>query len=183
MSKVGKALIKIADKVKVSLCKDNEIKAIGPKGELSLKLLKGVTASVVENFVKVEINDKYASPAVYGLSRALLNNIVTGVSCGFEKKLEIIGVGYKAELKGQLLSLSLGYSHSISFLLPEEVTGKVELSQTKSHLLTLYSIDKQLLGFVAAEIKKIRPVEPYKGKGIRIEGEYVRRKAGKSSKK
>lgn len=184
MSKVGKASIKLNKDVKVSVSKERVVTAIGPKGELSTKLLPGIDVKISENEINVLLeNSEEASPATHGLIRSLINNIVCGVSTGFEKKLEIIGVGYKADLDSKILNLSLGFSHGYSVVLPKEIDAKVEITPTKTHIITLSSIDKQLLGFVAAEIKKLRPVEPYKGKGIRISGEYVRRKAGKSGAK
>jgi large subunit ribosomal protein L6 len=121
--------------------------------------------------------------ALHGLYRSLINNMVVGVSEGYTKKLELVGVGYKATNKGNVLELNLGYSHNIYFMVPEEVTVTTETAKGKNPIVTLQCTDKQLIGHVAAEIRSLRKVEPYKGKGVRFVGEIVRRKAGKAGAK
>jgi large subunit ribosomal protein L6 len=154
------------------------VKVKGPKGELSMALVNGVSLAVTETeaVVKLERDDKQAN-AVYGLTRAMLANLVHGVGQGFSKSLEIQGTGYRAALDGKKLVLQLGYSHPVEFPVPEGVQIKVD-SPTK---LTVSGADKQQVGQVAAHIRGFRPPEPYKGKGVRYEGEYIKRKAGKSA--
>lgn len=177
MSRIGKAPIKLPEKVSVSL--DNGTVTVkGPKGSLGMVLPALVQAAVVEG--AVEVTRKGADPesrAQHGLVRNLIHNMVQGVSEGFTKKLEINGVGYRAEVKGKDLVLSLGFSHPVNFAIPEGVLIKVN-KQTE---LMIEGIDKQLIGETAARIRRLRPPEPYKGKGIKYAEEVVKRKAGKSA--
>lgn len=184
MSRVGKKAIKI-EGVNVSTTDNNNVVIKGPKGELKLQLDQNIKFSNLGTELSLELFDanQPGASAIHGLYRALLANIVLGVTQGYKKTLELIGVGYKAGLSGSALELALGYSHSIFFVLPSEVKAKVEISTEKVYIIHLESIDKQLLGQVAAKIQSLRKLEPYKGKGVRIKGQFVRRKAGKSGSK
>ncbi len=177
MSRVGRKPIDVAKGVTVSL-KDRQINVKGPKGELSASVHPSIKVEIKDNQVQfVRKNDEKQNRALHGLWRALVQNMVTGVTEGFTKKLEIVGVGYRAEMKGKKLQLLLGYSHPILFGPPEGV--KIEAPTQTSIMIS--GIDKQLVGLVAAKIRSFRPPEPYKGKGVKYEGEYVRRKAGKAA--
>jgi large subunit ribosomal protein L6 len=182
MSKVGTLPINILDGVKVEI-ENNLIKVSGPKGFLSMNTFSGFEIDIKENIISI-IKKEDGSKAIHGLFRSLLNNKIIGVSVGFSKKLNVVGVGYKVELKANnSLNFSLGYSHTICFVLPKEIKAKVELDAKKNYNILLESIDNQLLGFIANKIKFLRKVEPYKGKGIHIDGEYIRRKVGKTGSK
>lgn len=178
MSRIGKLPVLIPSGVNVEL-QGRTIKVVGTKGTLEYTHTKSVSVEQHENqlVVKPKANDVNAS-AQYGLTRTLLNNMVIGVSEGFERRLEINGVGYRANVSGRNLTLSLGYSHPIEFKLPEGVEAKVE-----SNVIILSSADKQLVGQAAAEIRAKRKPEPYKGKGIKYAEEHIRRKAGKTATK
>jgi large subunit ribosomal protein L6 len=175
MSRIGKKPVVVPKGVTVTL-KGAEIAVKGPKGELkrSVPPLVKVTVTSAEVTVAREENDG-ASRAQHGLMRALLQNMVLGVTQGFERKLEINGVGYKAEIAGEKLTLSLGYSHPIVFPLPKGVSAKVE-----KNVLALSGIDKELVGETAAKVRSFRPPEPYKGKGVKYMEEVIRRKVGKT---
>lgn len=177
MSRIGKQPIPIPSGVNV-VRDGNQIKVKGPKGELSMRLLPGIALEEGDSALalKLERGDR-EGPAMYGLSRALLANMVKGVSEGFSRTLEIQGTGYRANMKGKTLELLLGFSHPIEFAVPEGIEIAVE-SPTR---LVVKGIDKQRVGQVAADIRGFRPPEPYKGKGVRYEGEHIRRKAGKSA--
>jgi large subunit ribosomal protein L6 len=171
--------IAVPDKVKVAVDGQN-VNVEGPKGKLSLEAHPMMKISVNDGQVIVERpDDSGQAKSLHGLTRSLINNMVVGVTSGYEKKLQIHGVGYRAEMKGSSLNMNLGFSHPVNFPLPEGVSGKVE-DKTK---INLESIDKQLLGATAAKIRSFRPPEPYGGKGIRYADEYVRRKEGKSGAK
>jgi len=175
MSRVGKKPIPIPDKVKVSI-KDRHVAVEGPKGNLELDVAPPITVKKEDNDIIVtRPNDARRNRAFHGLTRALIANMVRGVSEGFEKKLEIQGVGYRAVAQGKALNFQLGYSHPILFEPPEGVDLSVDRS-----IVTVSGIDKQAVGQVAAQIRGLRKPEPYKGKGIRYVGEHVRRKAGKT---
>jgi large subunit ribosomal protein L6 len=177
MSRIGKQPIPIPKEVKIDLS-DELLKVKGPKGELSQKINSGVTVHMEEDHLEVRVDDKLKnSKAMHGLFRALIANMVTGVSQGYERALEIVGVGYRAEVSGRTAVFHLGYSHPINFPLPDGIDAKVE--KTK---VILSGIDKGLLGETAAKIRALRKPEPYKGKGIRYENEMIRRKAGKTAK-
>ncbi|MGA2297903.1 MAG: 50S ribosomal protein L6 [FCB group bacterium] len=179
MSRIGKKPINIPDKVQISL-KDGVVKTKGPKGELDFTLPEGINCNVENNILTVvRPNDEKKIRSLHGLCRSIIANNVEGVSNGFSKTLQIIGVGYKAELKGKKLLLALGYSHPILILPPEGI----EFLSPNPNTIIVNGIDKQLVGEVSAIIRKMRPPEPYKGKGIRLENEYVRRKAGKTTSK
>ncbi len=174
MSRIGKQPIKIPEGVNVEI-KENEVYVKGPKGELSLALRPEIAVEIKDGqlLVKVKEQNKETS-ALWGLFRSLINNAVEGVSKGFEKQLEIQGVGYKAVPSESGLTLELGFSHSIEFKKPEGIDFDV-----KKNIITISGIDKQIVGQTAAEIRALKPPEPYKGKGIRYVDEQVRRKAGK----
>ena len=152
------------------------VKVKGPKGELSVKLVREVSAKVDEHGITVTPDkDQERSAQMWGLSRSLVNNLVTGVTTGFTQKLEIQGVGYRAAVQGKNLNLQLGFSHDVAYPIPAGIT----ITSEKPTQISVSGIDKQLVGQVAAEIRSYRRPEPYKGKGVRYEGEYVRRKEGK----
>lgn len=179
MSRIGKKLIEIPKGVNVTF-EENIIRVKGPLGELNYQLHSEIKMNLEEGKITFarESDEKHVR-ALHGLSRALTANMVQGVSKGFEKKLIIEGVGYKAELKGTKLFLSLGYSHPILIIPPQGIS--FELANANN--INVKGIDKQLVGLVASKIRDLRPPEPYKGKGVRYEGEYIRRKAGKTSSK
>ena len=177
MSRIGKQSIKIPAGVKVSQ-KDNTFNFEGPKGKLSHSLPAGVKAKVEGDHIVVTRDDSIeGAAALHGLTRTLLANCVHGVHSGYTKGLEINGVGYRAAVQGQALNLTLGFSHPVNFTLPAGISAKVD-ANTK---IAITGADKQLVGAVAAEIRGLKPVEPYQGKGIRYAGEFVRRKAGKAA--
>lgn len=176
MSRVGKMPIVVPETVKV-VFEGAEVRVQGPKGTLSHSIPEGVTVEVDGDNLHIRrANDTKSVRALHGLTRKLLANMVEGVSQGFRKVLEINGVGYRAELKDQSLHLTLGFSHPVVFPLPEGVSASVE----RQTVITLECHDKQVLGQAAAEVRRFRPPEPYKGKGIRYQGELVQRKAGKA---
>ncbi|MCS6967109.1 MAG: 50S ribosomal protein L6 [Cytophagales bacterium] len=184
MSRIGNKPIALPAGVSVQIAADNTVTVKGPKGTLSQKIDPDISVKVEEGKILVQRpTDQKRHKALHGLYRALLNNMVIGVSQGFKKQLELIGVGYKAEAKGQLLQLSLGYSHGIVFAVPNEVKVTAETPKGKAPLITLESIDKQLLGQIAAKIRSFRKPEPYKGKGVKYVDEVIRRKAGKTAAK
>ncbi|MBI5867035.1 MAG: 50S ribosomal protein L6 [candidate division Zixibacteria bacterium] len=177
MSRIGKKPIPIPAGVQVTV--DGDIVRVkGPKGELHQSFLPGISVSITDGIITVErSNDHRSMRALHGLTRALIANMITGVSHGFRRVLEIVGVGYKAELNGKRLNLVVGYSHPILITPPDGVNFVVE-NPTR---FAVEGISKQLVGEVAARVRRYRPPEPYKGKGIRYEGEHVRRKAGKTA--
>ncbi|MSO39798.1 MAG: 50S ribosomal protein L6 [Ilumatobacteraceae bacterium] len=180
MSRIGKALIPVPSGVDVSI-NANSVTVKGPKGSLSRDLVGGITVRQDEgNLVVERPNDERESRSLHGLSRALLSNMVVGVTTGFAKELEIVGVGYRAELKSPtLIRLNLGFSHPVDVEAPQGVSFEVPV-QTR---VIIKGIDKEAVGQVAANIRSIRKPEPYKGKGVRYQGEKILRKAGKAGKK
>lgn len=179
MSRIGKSPVEIPDKVNVEI-EGRLVRAIGPLGKLEISLRPEIIVEKQDNKLIVNrTGDDRKSRSLHGLSRTLVNNIVNGVNKGFEKRLEIQGVGYRAALDGKNLNLSLGYSHPVKIEPPEGIQIKLE-GNTK---VIVFGADKQLVGDIAALIRSKRPPEVYKGKGIRYEGEYVRKKAGKAGKK
>ena len=182
MSRVGKLPIKLPQGVTLSVRPDNTVTVKGPNGELH---------QAVDPDIKVEVNNNeviFTRPteqkrhkSLHGLYRSLINNMVQGVSTGYKIELEVVGVGYKAEAKGQILEMSLGYSHDIHFQIPAEVKVESRTERRSNPVITLTSSDKQLIGQVAAKIRSFRAPEPYKGKGIKFVGEVLRKKAGKSA--
>jgi large subunit ribosomal protein L6 len=184
MSRIGKAPISIPGNVKIEVGKGNLIKVKGPKGELVQKFDTDLGFSQENDIITVtRPTDQKRHKSSHGLSRALLYNMVYGVSEGYTKTLELVGVGYRASNTGNLLELSLGYSHPVMFMLPDEVSLNTVTEKGAPPRVVLQSIDKQLIGQVAAKIRAFRKPEPYKGKGIRFMGEEIRRKAGKTSGK
>ena len=181
MSRIGKAIITVPSNVTITE-KDGVVTVKGPKGELSQELKEGITLEQKDGELTVSRpSDSKQHRALHGLYRALINNMVVGTANGFEKKLELVGVGYRASHTGQKLELALGFSHGIVLELPKEVVIDTLSEKGKNPIITLTSYDKQLLGMVAAKIRSFRKPEPYKGKGVRFVGENVRRKAGKSA--
>ncbi|MBI1922044.1 MAG: 50S ribosomal protein L6 [Geobacter sp.] len=179
MSRIGKLPIEIPQGVKIS-CTGNLIKIDGPKGTLSRNLPDYVQIEVSDKSIQVSReSDSLKSRSAHGLARTLINNMVVGVTKGFERVLDINGVGYRAEAKGDVLNLSLGYSHPVNFTLPQGITVEVE----KMTKITVKGIDKELVGQTAAKIRAYRGPEPYKGKGIKYADETILRKAGKTGKK
>ncbi|MDX2064036.1 MAG: 50S ribosomal protein L6 [Bacteroidia bacterium] len=183
MSRIGKQPIALPKGVTITRTPDM-VAVKGPKGELKQALSPDFTLEVAEAELSVQRpTDQKRHRALHGLYRALIQNMVVGVSEGYETRLELVGVGYRAEVKGNRIEFALGYSHPIVLVLPEEIKAEVELVKGKAPVLILRCIDKQLLGLVVAKIRSLRKPEPYKGKGIRFLGEIVRRKAGKTAGK
>ena len=183
MSRIGKKPIEAVNGVAVSV-KDNIVTVKGPKGELTQEIDRDITIEIKDGILTVgRPTDQIRHRAMHGLYRSLISNMVKGVTEGYSKKLELVGVGYKAANQGNLLDLALGYSHNIVLEVPKEL--KVTTSQEKGQnpMILLESIDKQLLGQVCAKIRSLRKPEPYKGKGVKFAGEVLRRKAGKSAGK
>ncbi len=176
MSRVGKAPINVASGVKIDL-KGQLLKVEGPKGKLSFELPSGITVKVEGTELKVVKDDTLETTALQGVSRTQVQNMVTGVTTGFTRELDIVGVGYRAAVKGNVLSLTVGYSHAVDFKLPEGIQAKVE---SNTHVV-LTGYDKMLIGMVADKIRGVRPPEPYQGKGIRYTNEHIIRKAGKAA--
>ncbi len=176
MSRVGKAPIKIASGVKIDI-KGELLKVEGPKGKLSFNLPTGVTLKVDAQEIKVVNDADSESTALQGVIRTQVQNMVTGVSTGFTRELDIVGVGYRAATKGNVLSLTVGFSHVVDFKLPDGIQAKVE---NNTHVV-LSGSDKMVIGMVADKIRGIRPPEPYQGKGIRYTNEHIIRKAGKAA--
>jgi large subunit ribosomal protein L6 len=183
MSRIGILPIDLPAGVTVEVNSDNLVTVKGPKGELKQKLDKNITVKVEENQVIVSRStEEQEHRSKHGLYRSLLNNMVVGVSEGYTIQQELVGVGYRAEVKGNnTLELALGYSHDIMIKMPPEVKVEAKTERRANPIITLTSIDKQLIGQVAAKIRSFRPPEPYKGKGIKFVGEQIRRKAGKSA--
>jgi large subunit ribosomal protein L6 len=184
MSRIGKSPIKLPSNVTVIVSDTGLVHVSGTRGTLSQLVDPAVAVKVEEGTVVLERkSNQRAHEALHGLYRSLLQNMVIGVSEGYQKVLELVGVGYKASVQDGVLELSLGYSHGIFFIVPEEIAVRAEMVKGKNPLIYLEGIDKQLIGQVAARIRMLRKVEPYKGKGIRFLGEHIRRKAGKSATK
>jgi large subunit ribosomal protein L6 len=182
MSRIGILPIDLPSGVTVTVSDTNEVKVKGPKGEISQQVDPEIKVKIKENQVIVERpSDEKRHKSLHGLYRSLVNNMVVGVSEGYTLKQELVGVGYRAEAKGQVLEMSLGFSHDIHFLIPEEVKVEAVQERRQNPIITLTSVNKQLIGEVAAKIRSLRPPEPYKGKGIKFVGEQLRRKAGKSA--
>jgi large subunit ribosomal protein L6 len=184
MSRIGKSPVNIASGVNVTVGADNVITVKGPKGELKQAVDRDIKVEVKGDTVEfVRPTDQIRHKAMHGLYRALVNNMVKGVTEGYSKKLELVGVGFKATNQGNLLDLSLGFSHNIVFEIPKELKVTTAQEKGQNPMVTLESIDKQLLGQVAAKIRSLRKPEPYKGKGVKFAGEVLRRKAGKAAGK
>ena len=182
MSRVGNLPIEIVDKVHIDIGKNNMVKVKGPKGELSLQVDPEIKLTLNDGRLLItRPTDQKRHKEIHGLYRALLMNMVTGVSEGYRRELEVIGIGYRALLENGVLELALGYSHPIYFVPPEGVSLTVDIKRGRNTFIMVEGIDKQMVGQVAAKIRSLRPPEPYKGKGVRYTNEYVRRKAGKTA--
>ncbi len=182
MSRIGNLPIELPEGVSVEVSDANLVKVKGPKGELEQQVSPELTIKLEADELKIERpSDEKEHKAMHGLYRSLINNMVTGVSKEYEIKLELVGVGYRAEAKGQILELSLGYSHDFMIELPVEIKLRAETQKRSNPIITLSSIDKQLLGHIASKIRALRKPEPYKGKGVKYVGEHIRRKAGKTA--
>ncbi|MCF8293803.1 MAG: 50S ribosomal protein L6 [Chitinophagaceae bacterium] len=184
MSRIGKKPVEIPSGVTISVTPANEIIVKGPKGELRQLVDRDIILDIKEGTLEVgRPTDQIRHRAMHGLYRSLVANMVKGVTDGFTRKLELVGVGYKAVNQGNVLDLALGYSHNIIFEIPSELKVSTETLKGSNPMITLEGTDKQLLGAVAAKIRSLRKPEPYKGKGVKYEGEYIRRKAGKAAGK
>ena len=183
MSRIGKLPVNLPAGVTAELLPGNVVKVKGPKGEMSQKVDPDITVTIEGTEIKfTRPTDQPRHRSMHGLYRALVNNMVVGVSEGFTIKQEFVGVGYRVEAAGQMLTFSLGYSHSIQLMLPKEITAETpQVKKGENPLLVLKSCDKQLVGQVAAKVRSFRKPEPYKGKGIKFVGEQLRRKAGKTA--
>ena len=183
MSRIGKLPVNLPAGVTVEVLDGNVVKVKGPRGEMTQKVDPGITVTVEGNELKfTRPNDLPRFRSMHGLYRALVHNMVVGVSEGFEVRQEFVGVGYRVSVNGQLVTLSLGYSHDILLCLPAEVTAETpQVRKGENPILVLKSSDKQLVGQIAAKIRSFRRPEPYKGKGIKFVGEQLRRKAGKTA--
>jgi len=180
MSRIGRLPIPIPEKVKVTI-EGKKVTVEGPKGSLSWDLPDGIEAKVEDGKIRVtRQGDEKQLKALHGLSRALINNMVIGVTQGYEKRLEIVGVGYRASVQGRTVTMNLGFSHPVVYTLPEGITARVE---GNNNIIVIQGIDKQKVGQAAAELRSFCPPEPYKGKGIRYVGEQIIRKMGKASQR
>ncbi len=184
MSRIGKQPIAIPQGVEVKVSPENVVTVKGPKGELTQKVHPDIKVNISEKEVQLERpSDSKEHKSMHGLYRSLINNMVEGVSKGYTIQQELVGVGYRAVVKGQNLELTLGFSHNVIIALPPEIKAEAKQERGQPPILTLTSHDKQLIGQVAAKIRSLRKPEPYKGKGIKFVGEQIRRKAGKSAAK
>jgi len=183
MSRIGQAPIAVPAGVEIAISGDS-VTVKGKLGELSQEVSSGITVKMEDSTITLERpSDAKEHKAKHGLYRALINNMIVGVSEGYSHTLELIGVGYRASSQGQLLELALGYSHNFLINIPKEVKIETTMEKGKAPTIKLSSYDKQLLGAVTAKIRSLRKPEPYKGKGIKFQGEHIRRKAGKSAAK
>jgi large subunit ribosomal protein L6 len=177
MSRIGRKPIPIPDGVKVQV-DGNVVRAEGPKGKLSQPMPPGMMAKIEDKILHIQRgDDSRTARSLHGLTRALVANMVAGVKEGFERKLEIVGIGYRAQMQGKTIQLALGYSHPVMFPLPDGITAEIE----KQVAVTLKGADKALLGETAAKLRSLRKPDPYKGKGIKYAGEVIRRKVGKKA--
>jgi large subunit ribosomal protein L6 len=184
MSRIGRKAITVPEGVTITVSKDNVVTVKGKKGELKQAIDRDITVEVKDGQVTFNRpTDQIRHRAMHGLYRALIANMVRGVMDGYERKLELIGVGFKAANQGNVLDLSLGYSHNIIFEVPKEIKVATQQEKGQNPMITLEGIDKQLIGQVAAKLRSLRKPEPYKGKGVRYVGEVVRKKAGKAAGK
>ena len=181
MSRIGKAQITVPAGVSIQV-KDNVVTVKGPKGELSQYVNPEINVAIEDGVIELtRPSDNREHRSLHGLYRALINNMVVGVSEGYKKEMELVGVGYRATSTGQVLELALGFSHAIYIKMPKEIKVEAKTERNKNPLIILESADKQLLGQVCAKIRSLRKPEPYKGKGIKFVGEIIRRKSGKSA--
>lgn len=184
MSRIGKQPVMAPSGVTISVGKDNVVSVKGPKGELKQAIDRDITVEVKDGQITfARPTDQIRHRAMHGLYRSLVSNMVKGVTDGYQRKLELIGVGFKAANQGNVLDLSLGFSHNIIFEIPKEIKLVTAQEKGQNPMITLEGIDKQLIGQVAAKIRGLRKPEPYKGKGVRYFGEVVRKKAGKAAGK
>ena len=184
MSRIGKLPIAIPAGVTVTVDADNVVTVKGPKGTLTQAVNPIISVNVEGNTVHVtRPNDEKEARSMHGLYRALIHNMVVGVSEGYKKTLELVGVGYRVENQGNLIQFALGYTHPIYLMLPPEVKVETKSERNQNPLVILESADKQLIGQICAKIRSFRKPEPYKGKGVKFQGEIIRRKAGKSAGK
>jgi len=184
MSRIGKSPISLPSGVTINVDKDNMVTVKGPKGELKQQVNPNIKVEIENNVVTLSRpDDNRENRSMHGLYRSLLNNMIIGVSEGFKKEMELVGVGYRVSNQGNLVELTLGYTHSIFMQLPKEISVETKMERNKNPQIILESSDKQLLGQVAAKIRSFRKPEPYKGKGIRFVGEEIRRKSGKTAGK
>ncbi len=184
MSRIGKKPIVIPSGVTVEIGKDNIVSVKGPKGVLKQAIDRDIKPEIIGNELVISRpTDQIRHRAMHGLYRSLLNNLVTGVTIGYKRNLELVGVGYKAVNTGNILDLALGYSHNIIFEIPNELKVTTLTEKGKNPIISLEGIDKQLIGQVAAKLRSLRKPEPYKGKGVKYVGEVLRRKAGKAAGK
>ena len=184
MSRIGKQPVKIPNGVTITVGNDNVVTVKGPKGELKQTIDRDIKVEVKDGEVNLSRpTDQIRHRALHGLYRALISNLVKGVTEGYKKNLELVGVGYKASNQGNLLDLSLGYSHNIIFEVPKELKLATAQEKGQNPTISLEGVDKQLIGQVAAKIRGLRKPEPYKGKGVKYVGEVIRRKAGKAAGK
>lgn len=184
MSRIGKLPIEVPAGVTVTVGKDNVVTVKGPKGELSQQVAPSITVSLDNGVLEVtRATDGKEDRSMHGLYRSLINNMVVGVSTGYRKELELVGVGYRASHQGQVLELSLGFTHPVFMVLAKEIVLDTKSERNKNPLILLESCDKQLIGQVCAKIRSLRMPEPYKGKGVRFVGEHIRRKSGKAAGK
>jgi large subunit ribosomal protein L6 len=184
MSRIGNLPVQIPQKVEVAVDKNNVVTVKGAKGTLTQKIDPSISVEIADGNINVSrSNDEKKTKALHGLYRALLNNMVTGVSKGFKLEQELVGVGYRASSQGQTLDMVLGYAHHIVFELPSEIKLLTKQDKGQNPMIIMESADKQLLGQVASKIRSLREPEPYKGKGIKFVNEVLRRKAGKSAAK
>ena len=182
MSRIGNAPITVASGVTLEVDNSNIVTVKGPKGELSESVHPDITVKLEDGQILVERpTDQKRHKAMHGLYRALVQNMVTGVTDGYVRELELVGVGYRVNNTGNLVELLLGYSHPVYFMVPSEITVTTETEKGKNPKIRLEGIDKQLIGQVAAKIRAFRKPEPYKGKGVRYSDEIIRRKAGKTA--
>lgn len=182
MSRIGKMPVALPKGVTVSVAENNVVTVKGPKGELKQKIDSDITVKVDGDTLTIERpTEQKRHKALHGLYRSLVNNMVNGVANGYEKKLELVGVGFRAAVTGQLLELSVGFSHPVIFMVPKEIKITAEQLKGQNPIVTMQSADKQLLGQLAAKVRDVRRPEPYKGKGIKYTTEILRRKAGKSA--
>ena len=184
MSRIGNKPIEIKEGVSIEVSSKNLVSVKGPKGDLTRSISTEMDIKIEDGVLTVKRpTEQKRHKALHGLSRALIYNMVEGVTDGYKKELELVGVGYKATAQNNVLDLSLGYSHNIMMMIPTELKVTAVTAKGKNPLVTLEGIDKELIGEVAAKIRELRKVEPYKGKGIRFVGEDIRRKAGKTAAK
>lgn len=182
MSRIGKLPISLPDKVEVSVSSDNTVTVKGPKGTLTQKIDPDIAVKIEDGTLTVaRPTEQKRHKSLHGLYRALINNMVVGVSQGYVREMEVIGVGYRVENQGNLITFTIGYSHPVVFAVPSEIKVTTAMEKGSAPLVRLEGIDKELIGQVCAKIRSFRKPEPYKGKGIMFKGEQIRRKAGKTA--